>query len=442
MFYRYNIVNVDGSDILYLYVDFNFEIANELGNINKKQSIVDKVSKYIRSMNIKFNGKKVYIIASGIIMASLLFMNNNVILNSKTTNATNNIITTEIYKKPIEKEETIKDPNVEMIKEVEPEIVIEEKIEQVIPPKVITQSPVVEAPKVVEQPKIIEQPKVIEEKTTEVVVETPVVGEQMITLYRSSGIVEQITITDYIIGVVGAEMPASFNVEALKSQAVVARTYVLKRLAEGKTINDTTNNQVYKDNTQLKAIWGDSFDLYYNKIKGAVTSTDKEVILYNGYYIDALYHSTSNGQTENPINVWGGSFPYLKSVDSHWDLEAPSYLKTTTKTFDEIAKKLEINIDPSTEINVLERSESNRINSIEIGTKTFDGVDIYNLLGLRSRDFDMVINNDNITITTRGYGHGVGMSQYGANGMAKEGFTYKEILNHYYQDINIIKKET
>jgi stage II sporulation protein D len=257
-----------------------------------------------------------------------------------------------------------------------------------------------------------------------------------INLVRASGTVS-IALEDYVVGVVGAEMPASFSPEALKAQAVVARTYALKRVAENKTITDTNTNQIYKDNNQLKAIWGSSYDTYYNKIKNAVESTKKEYVAYNGYYIDALYHSTSNGKTEDPINVWGGSFPYLKSVDSHWDVSASSYERTQNVSAETFSSTLGIPFTVDTPIEILSKTIGDRINQIKIGDNIYRGIDIRDLFGLRSADFDVTVSGDTIIFTTRGYGHGVGMSQYGANGMAKEGYGYRDILSHYYPNTNI-----
>jgi stage II sporulation protein D len=254
----------------------------------------------------------------------------------------------------------------------------------------------------------------------------------MVTLYRYNGTVETISLEDYVVGVVGAEMPASFNIEALKAQSVLARTYALKKISQNLVLKDTTSDQVYKDESQLKAMWGDSFQTYYNKIVSAVAATKGTYLTYNGNYIEAVYHSTSNGQTEDAAFVWGNSYPYLKSVDSHWDLEASSYLRETSKEFSVLSSIIGLDFNSTTNIDVLSRTPGNRIDQIKIGDKTFSGVELRNLLGLRSADFDINIEGDGAVFVTRGYGHGVGMSQYGANGMAKEGNSYADILAHYY----------
>lgn len=291
-------------------------------------------------------------------------------------------------------------------------------------------APVTQAPDSTPPPPV-QQPAPTPEPTA------PVVTEKMVTLYRSNGTVETISLEDYVVGVVGAEMPASFNAEALKAQSVLARTYALKKITNNQVLSDTTSNQVYKDVNQLKAMWGTSFQTYYDKIKNAVASTKDQYLSYNGSYIEAVYHSTSNGQTEDSMAVWGTSYPYLKSVDSHWDLQASSYLRETPEEFSVLSSIIGLDFNAATNVQVLSRTSGNRINQIQIGDKIFTGIELRTLLGLRSADFDIRIDGDTAVFVTRGYGHGVGMSQYGANGMAKEGYGYRDILNHYYPGTQI-----
>jgi stage II sporulation protein D len=232
----------------------------------------------------------------------------------------------------------------------------------------------------------------------------------MVTIHRTNGTIEQISLNDYIIGVVSAEMPASFQTEALKAQSVVARTYTLKLISQNRSLTDTESTQSYKDINQLKAYWGNSFDTYYNKIKNVVSSTKGEYLTYNGQYIDAVYHSTSNGKTEDATAVWGNNIPYLKSVDSHWDLNAPSYSKDMTEGLSIVDNLLGISVNDQSHIEILSRTPGNRIDQIKIDDTVYTGKHLREVLGLRSTDFDIKIENGNITFTTRGYGHGVGMS--------------------------------
>ena len=274
-------------------------------------------------------------------------------------------------------------------------------------------------------------------ESTEAVTPPATSQEQQVTVYRSNGSVITLSMSDYLIGVVGAEMPASFPLEALKAQAVVARTYALKRISSGQKLTDTVSTQAYKDNNQLRREWQGNFDTYYNKIKLAVTSTNNMTIKYNGTYIDAVYHSTSNGRTEDAGHVGGNSVPYLKSVESSWDKNASSYLRTEEKELSVLLTLLGIDLSDESSIEIVSRNASGRVSSIRIGNKNYSGVELRNLLGLRSADFDLEVQNNKVIITTRGYGHGVGMSQYGAKGMAENGYNYQQILRHYYQGINL-----
>lgn len=262
-------------------------------------------------------------------------------------------------------------------------------------------------------------------------------NEKMVSLKLKNGNIISISLEEYVIGVVGAEMPASFNLEALKAQAVAARTYALKKMASGKTLSATTSDQVYKTNDELKAIWGNSYNTYYNKVKNAVNATKGKYMTYNGSYIDALYFSTSNGKTEDPVYVWGTSYAYLKPVDSSVDTNVRSFSYTKTFTLSDFCSKLNVSVSSNSDINMISRTSGDRVNQISIGGKTFTGVKVRILLGLRSADFSISISGDNVTITTKGFGHGCGMSQYGANELAKRGYTYTQILHHYYTGIQI-----
>ena len=232
-------------------------------------------------------------------------------------------------------------------------------------------------------------------------------------------------------------MPASFHIEALKSQAIIARTYALNLISKGNILTDSSSIQEYIDTNNMHSKWGSSYQTYYNKIKNAVSSTKGQTIKYNGRYIDAVYHSTSNGYTEDSMNVWKNNIPYLKSVSSEWDKNATSYLREKTMSLEEFNRLLGINISSNDEIEVLSKTEGNRIDKIKLADLTYTGLELRTILNLRSTDFDININDNNVILTTRGYGHGVGLSQYGANGMANNGYNYKQILEHYYQGVTV-----
>ncbi|MBR6614038.1 MAG: stage II sporulation protein D [Clostridia bacterium] len=249
---------------------------------------------------------------------------------------------------------------------------------------------------------------------------------------NNNGVVSKIDIEEYIIGVVAAEMPASFHTEALKAQAILARTYAIKKAKAGVTLLNSTYHQVYNTVDQMKKKWGTSFNAYYNKVKNAVESTKGKVLTYNGGYIEAVYYAISNGSSELPKYVWNSSYPYLQAVSSNWDKDLSVGKYTVKLTYEKVSKKLGIDVNKETEFNVLSKTEGNRIAEIKVGETTFEGNKFRSKLGLRSTDFEITKTDVGLTITTHGYGHGIGMSQYGANGAAKAGYTYKQILNHYY----------
>lgn len=256
----------------------------------------------------------------------------------------------------------------------------------------------------------------------------------------NSGNVITIGLEDYVVGVVASEMPASFHTEALKAQALATRTYALRKTSSGGILSATTSDQVYKTNDELKKMWGNSYSTYYNKVKNAVYATKGEYLTYKGNYIEALYFSTSNGKTEDPIYVWGNSHPYLKSVDCKWDVGVSNFTATKTIPISTVAQKLGVPLTSSSQIQINSRTTGDRVNSITICGKEFTGVKIRTLLGLRSADFSISVSGNSLVFTTKGYGHGVGMSQYGANGMAKAGYSYSQILKYFYTGVNISKK--
>ena len=257
---------------------------------------------------------------------------------------------------------------------------------------------------------------------------------------KNTNQVTEMPLEEYVIGVVAGEMPASFHQEALKAQAVAARTYALYKIENTKkeyhVFNDVSD-QSYITKDDMRTKWKNDFNKYYNKIKESVGDTSGVVMSYNNKIIESLYFSMSNGYTENAGLVFSEDKAYLQSVKSEYE---NSNLKNyeVTKTIDkkELCKKIVINCDKIL-IDGIELSASGRVNYITINNKKIKGTDFRKLLGLRSTDFTIKLNNDTVDITTRGYGHGVGMSQHGANEMAKKGFKYEEILNYFYQNIEI-----
>lgn len=435
MFSKHVIINDKEEDTLFLFIDLSSEFSVDFNIKNQQEKIKNiyhKVTKYIRDQKINFNKGKVFLVVGSIIIGTLLISNLEYPNKEKTDYQYVEAI--NLFQKPAENKET---PSTES------STIQEEKTSITKESNESKQETTTSSEKEVSKSSITSSPQTTnsaptQEATSSGQAEQPTTtNETMVTVYRSNGTVEQITLENYIIGVVAAEMPASFNIEALKAQSVLARTYALKRMAANQVLTDTTSTQVYKDQSQLQTLWGSSYQTYYNKIKNAVTATNGQSLTYNGSYIEAVYHSTSNGQTEDAQAVWGNSYPYLISVDSHWDLQASSYLRETPKDFNIISSILGIPFNETTSIEVLSRTSGNRINQIKIGDVIYSGVQLRNLLGLRSADFDIVITNGIATFVTKGYGHGVGMSQYGANGMANEGYSYQQILSHYYPNTTL-----
>lgn len=260
----------------------------------------------------------------------------------------------------------------------------------------------------------------------------------------ATGDVEHVPLEKYVISVVASEMPAEFEVEALKAQAIAARTYIVNHLlhetedSEELVISDTTEHQVYKNEEELKTIWGNDFHWKMEKVADAVLKTENEIITYDEQPITPTFFSMSNGFTEDAKNYWGTELPYLKSVESNWEEKHPNFTEQTIFTIEEINNKLNVALQAGFNIPIqIERTASNRVSKLVISDSAFTGREIREKLGLRSNDFTIKQNDEHLIFTTKGYGHGVGMSQYGANGMAEEGKSYETILSYYYKDIEI-----
>ncbi len=256
--------------------------------------------------------------------------------------------------------------------------------------------------------------------------------------------IETIPLESYIVGVLAGEMPIYFEKEALKAQAVASRSYAIKRIEYNKDkdydVVDSIMNQVYLDEDYLKEAWGNNYVVNINKLRSAVNETIDECLTYDDKVIDALFFSTSNGYTEDADLVFNLNLPYLKSVESKWDEKESSAFSTTTVIpLNKFYEKLDLKYNKELKVEVIKRSPTNRVLELKINNQKFTGKDLYNSLSLRSTDFIITQIGTNVFIDMKGYGHGVGMSQYGALGMAKEGYSYKDILSHYYQNTTIKK---
>lgn len=267
------------------------------------------------------------------------------------------------------------------------------------------------------------------------------------------GNIEELSFDDYLYGVVAAEMPASYNIEALRSQAIVARTYTMYQSLnnpkhENANVCDNSNCcQAWISKENRFSRWEENMrETYWKKIIQSVDSTSGKYISYQGLPINALFHSNSGGQTELPINVWGGSFPYLQSVQTSGEESYSSYSSEITISKDELVQKMlekynnfQINFNSSDCIQILELTESNRIKNIKIGNINLSGVEVRKIFGLKSAMFSFSIDENNIKFNVKGYGHGVGLSQSGSDALANQGYSYEEIVYHYYNRSRIKK---
>ena len=258
--------------------------------------------------------------------------------------------------------------------------------------------------------------------------------------------IEKVPLEKYVIGVLSGEMPTTFPMEALKAQAVAARTYVLRKIEYAKEqeydVVDTVANQVYYNNDELKERWKDDYEEKMNRIQKAVLDTQGEYLAYQGEIAQAFFFSTSTGYTENCEEVFQESLPYLRSVKSDWEEDiSPVFEDSKTFTLEEFYQKLNLDANSNFSIQITDRTSTGRVRTLNINGKDFKASDVTTALGLRSSFFEIQKNEEQIVIHTKGFGHGVGMSQYGAYGMAENGSNYQEILKYYYQGIEIQKIE-
>ena len=270
--------------------------------------------------------------------------------------------------------------------------------------------------------------------------------ETVLTVVNRAGNLQQMTLRDYLVGVVLAEMPAHFEPEALKAQAVVARTYTRKRMegskhGEAAVCMDSGCCQGFRSGEEYLKEGGTEAAL--NKVRSAVIDTDGLVLRYEGALIDATYFSCSGGFTEDAVAVWGQDVPYLQSVESPGEEEAPRFSDSVSFSPAEFAGKLGFSADgdPSDWFGAVTRTDGGGVETIVIRGKTFTGTQLRSRLGLRSTAFDISADSRTITVTTRGFGHRVGMSQYGAQAMAEGGSTCQAILAHYYTGAELCREE-
>ena len=279
-------------------------------------------------------------------------------------------------------------------------------------------------------------------------------GDGAVTLrVQDGGQVTDMTLDKYLQGVVRGEMPASFEMEALKAQAAAERTYVYYQLAAGRkethpeadVCTDHTCCSAFLSEQAAREKWGGDYDPWEARIEQAVAETDGQVVLYGGQPILAVFHSSSAGKTAAAEDVWSGSLPYLKSVDSPENEDTvPNYYSVVTFTAEEAKAKLlaarpglKLEGAPEDWLGAITENGSGRVETLELGGETWKGTEVRAAFGLRSACFAAEADGESLTFHVRGYGHGVGMSQYGANQLAREGKTWREILEWYYDGVTI-----
>ncbi len=270
-------------------------------------------------------------------------------------------------------------------------------------------------------------------------------------LHEQTGEIETLSLDEYLYGVVASEMPATFELEALKAQAVAARTYTIYQIKNGSKHEDcdlcdsSLHCQAWISKENRMARWEEnSREEFWNKIVKAVNDTKGKIILYDNQPINALFHSNSGGSTELSLNVWGGDFPYFQVVETSGEEAYTSYNSEVKITKDELVtimleKYSNFQIDFTKEdcIKIIENTDSGRVKKMQIGNIEISGVDARNLFNLKSAKFNFEITENEIKFSVLGYGHGVGLSQCGSDVLAKQGKTYEEILKYYYKDVEI-----
>ena len=272
-------------------------------------------------------------------------------------------------------------------------------------------------------------------------------------LHNDTGEVEEIELDTYLLGVVSSEMPAAFEEEALKAQALAARTYTIYKIMNGSkhdnadVCDDFACCQAWISKEERFEKWEkEQREINWAKIENAVNSTKGKIITYEGKPINAFFHSNSGGITDTATAVWGGeNYPYLQVVETSGEDAYSQYSSEVSVNKEEFISKIkeyhaefEIDFESDNQIEVLEYTEGNRIKKIKIGNLELSGVELRTIFGLKSAKFEISVEEGNIKFSVTGYGHGVGMSQTGADSMAKQGKNYEEIIKHYYTGVEII----
>lgn len=383
MFYRHSVLEVDGKEVLYLYLNSTYEFAQDFYGNDRQRSIYERVTNYIRNRGIQFAGDKVYLVVNGIIVSSLTI------------------------------QPFIRDGK--------------QDVDQMIP--------------LYKYVEIIQDlaPKDIKIEVLNTSREPEVKAGKFISLTRSSGILERFLLEDYAFGIVSSEMPLYFEKEARKARAVLARTYALRKEEDKQPILEKNSTQILSNRENLESLWKEHYYEFEKDIKEAVKETKGEYLTYRSKPIDVYTHMVNHGKTESAKDFLFKDIPYLVSVDSPWDLEELVYTSSISFSYEKASKLLNQKIDKDTKIEIISRTAGNRIKQLQIGKYRYRTDYLYYLLGLRSTDFSIKSTEEGLIFTFHSLETGLGMSIHGANGMAKKGFNYKKILAHYFPNTKIKK---
>ncbi len=293
--------------------------------------------------------------------------------------------------------------------------------------------------------------EIFEETTAETETTTKTDDTTVKVMSVSGNNITEMSLKEYLLGVIAGEMNASYHEEALKAQIIAAHTLLLytkehnTKDLKGADITDSyAMHQAYITPDEQKKKWNDNYETYKEKIEKCIDEVQELTLQYDGEYICAVFHAISNGTTENATDVWGGKYPYLISVSSIGDKLSPAYqsqVKFSENEFKEKLKDSDLKFGDKPEkwVEKITNTDTGMVKTITICGKEFKGTDIRKLFDLRSSTFNCEYKDGEFVFTVNGYGHGVGMSQYGANYMAQQGFSYEEILKHYYTGVEIVE---
>lgn len=269
--------------------------------------------------------------------------------------------------------------------------------------------------------------------------EEPILDSKKV-IVNDNNVELELDMEQYIIGVLASSIPITYEREAIKAQSVIARTSIVKKIGGRKSINTSELNLGYMNILQMEEYWGyDKFYDNYNMLQAIIADTKGEVMKYEGEPIEAAFHAVSIGTTRDAIDVLNSDkYPYLKSVDSKKDVESEEYITSTTISLQKMSDLFQKNITSLPQ--VLSCDTLGYVEKVKINDEVMSGEQFRKIMSLNSACFEMKSDSDGVKVTVKGKGHGLGLSQYGANNMAKEGKNYKEILNYYYQNINVVNE--